>query len=104
MPHLTIRIDPVRGSIIKLFVGVSSPRGVAITAAGLTVPVPIIVDFLRDTGASCTVLDQATIAPLGLVATGETQVCTPTTGGGTESRFQYDVALMLYHSDNSRIF
>ena len=74
------------------------------TAAGLTVPVPIIVDFLLDTGASCTVLDQATIAPLGLVATGETQVCTPTTGGGTESRFQYDVALMLYHSDNSRIF
>jgi predicted aspartyl protease len=74
------------------------------TAAGLTVPPPITVNFLIDTGASCTVVDQATIAPLGLAPTGETRVCTPTTGGGTESRLQYDVALMLYHTDNSRLF
>jgi Aspartyl protease len=72
--------------------------------AGLTVPEPIIVDLLVDTGASCTVLDQTAIYPLGLVPTGETRVHTPTTGSGSESRFQYDVSLVLFHLDNSRLF
>ena len=104
MPHLTIAIDAVRGPIIKLLVGVSTPRGIALAEAGLKSPEPIVVDFLVDTGASCTVIDETTMAPLGLTPTGETLVSTPTTGGKAESRFLYDVGMMLYHSDHSRIF
>lgn len=52
MPHLAIGIDPFRGPLIKLFVGVSASRGAAMTAAGVAVPPPITVDFLVDTGAT----------------------------------------------------
>lgn len=104
MPHLTIGIDPIRGPIIILLVGASAPRIDALNQAGIPVPPAIAVSFLVDTGASCTVVDQTVISPLGLVPTGETLVCTPTTGGKPESRFQYDVGLMLYHADNSRLF
>jgi Aspartyl protease len=104
MPHLTLPVDSIRGPMISLFMGVSVPRGQALKNAGQPVPVPIVVDFLVDTGASCTVIDQATLAPLGLVATGSTHVVTPTTGGKPELRDQFDVVLMLYHADNSRVF
>lgn len=104
MPHLTIGLDDIRGPIIKLFVGVSTPRRTALQTAGLPVPTPIVVDFLVDTGASCTAVDAATIAPLGISPTGDILVSTPTTGGQPETRLQYDVALILYHADNSRLF
>jgi hypothetical protein len=63
-----------------------------------------LIRFLVDTGASCTVLDEATIAPLGLFPTGQTLVNSPTTGRQPDARFQYDVGILLYHADNSRMF
>jgi hypothetical protein len=69
VPHLTIALDPDRGPIVRLFVAVSAPRAAALKSAGATVPQPIWVDFLIDTGASCTAVDAATIAPLGLSPT-----------------------------------
>lgn len=104
MPHFTIAIDPLRGPIIKLYVGVSGPRGKALSAAGLPIPPVILVEFLVDTGASSTVVDAETIAPLNLTPTGATQVHTPTTAGAGESRFLYDIAMLMYHPDNTRVF
>jgi len=104
MPHLTIPIHPVQGPIVELIVGLSAPRAQALKAAGTAVPPSITVKFLLDTGASSTVLDETIIAPLKLVPTGQIMVNTPTTGGAPVARFQYDIALMLYHVDNSRFF
>jgi len=104
MPHLTLQIHPNQGPLVELVIGVSTPRAIALKAAGKATPAPISANFLLDTGASSTVIDQATIAPLGLVPTGQTLVNTPTTGGAPVARFQYDIGLILYHVDNSRFF
>lgn len=104
MPHVSYQLDLQRGPLVELLVGISTPRQQALQKAGLTPPSPIMIRFLIDTGASCTVLDQTSIAPLGLVPTGQTRVNTPTTGAQPESRFQYDVGVLLYHADNSRMF
>jgi predicted aspartyl protease len=90
--------------MLRLFVGVSRPRADALNKAGLPVPDPVPVNFLVDTGASHTVVDETIVSQLGLIPTGETQVYTPTTGTNSESRFQYDITLLLYHADNSRLF
>jgi hypothetical protein len=104
MPHLTIPIHAVQGPLIELVVGVSLPRATALKATGVEPPSPVTVKFLVDTGASSTVLDENAIAPLKLVPTGQAWVNSPTTGAIPESRFQYDIGLMLYHVDNSRFF
>jgi hypothetical protein len=101
---LTIAVDPIRGPIIKLFVCVSGPRASVLQKSGIACPQPVLVDFLVDTGASSTVVDEQAIAPLGLTPTGQTQVHTPTTGAGVETRFLYDVGLAIYHADHTRIF
>ena len=85
-------------------VGVSRPRAAALEAAGAVIPPPVAIDFLIDTGASSTVVDEAAIAPLSLPPTGQAHVRTPTTGEAAESRWLYDVGLMLYQADNSRMF
>jgi Aspartyl protease len=104
VPHLTIGIDPLHGPIITLLVGVSTPRAKALADAGLPRPNPIGVNFLVDTGAACTVIDESLIAPLGLVPTGQAFVETPTTGKTPQPRFLYDVGMMILHSDHNRMF
>ncbi len=49
-----------------------------------------MLNLLIDTGASCVVLDQIAIAPLGLVPTGAASMHTPSTSGT-----QYDVSLII---------
>jgi hypothetical protein len=104
VPHLTLSTDVNGGPIIAAWLNPSTPRLQAMKSAGLPMPAPIPVNFLVDTGASCTAVDEDIITALGVAATGQTPILTPTTGGKPENRLVYDVAVILYHADNSRYF
>jgi predicted aspartyl protease len=92
MPILTLPLD-VDGAVISVGFAVSGPRQAAMTAAGLTIPPPVIVRALVDTGASCTCLDPTVIAKLGLVPSGTVLMHTPSTAGTAVSCNQFDVAV-----------
>ena len=83
-------------------VGVSQPRATALTAEGKQVPDAVVARMLIDTGASHTCIDETILRPLKLEPTGSIAAHTPSTGGNPHVMFQYDVALLLYHQDNSR--
>ena len=104
MPHITIALDPAKGPLVKLVVGVSAARLQALHTASQPVPSPIVVTFLIDTGASSTVIDEIDLAPLGLVPKNHVPVHTPTTDGTPQMLAQYDVGLGMMHADNSRFF
>lgn len=55
----------------------------------------MILRALIDTGASCTCVDPAKIAPLGLTPTGNIPILTPSTGSTPHFANQYDVALVI---------
>lgn len=63
--------------------------------AGLPIPKPVLGRFLIDTGASCTVVDTALIAPLNLPPTGSVAMHTPSTAGSAHTCNQYDVMLFM---------
>jgi len=94
MPILTAQIT-VDGPLVRLGVLVSFPREEALKAANLPVPPPQVVSALIDTGASCTVVDSAVIKALGIVATGQILIHTPSTGSASHPCGQYDVALAV---------
>jgi hypothetical protein len=72
--------------------------------AGTQLPAVIMVNFLIDTGASGTVVDEEVIRPLNLTSTGMIDIHTPSTGNVTQAMPQYDVGLILPHVDHSRVF
>lgn len=94
MPHFTIQVSP-QGPIIQAVVAPSLPRIQALTNAGHTVPTPVQIRGLLDTGASRSGLDPSVLTALGLTPTGTVLVNTPTTGTTPVSVDQYDVALMI---------
>lgn len=81
--------------MITVHVGISAPRRVAMVASGLTVPPPVQLELLVDTGASCVVLDGDAISSLGLVATGVASMLTPSTHATPHPCNQYDVSLLI---------
>jgi hypothetical protein len=99
MPILSFQIDQA-GPIINAAIGVSAPRIMALQKAGLAVPPPVIVRALLDTGASCTCIDSAVIAKLGILPSGIVQVHTPSTGGTPRSCNQFDVSLFVLMDGN----
>lgn len=94
MAHFTLQVTPA-GPIIEAFVGVSIPRREALLAAGQTVPNPIHIRGLLDTGASGTCVDPSVLAALGLTPTGTVPVSTPTTGATPVVVDQYDIGLII---------
>jgi hypothetical protein len=94
LPHFTLQILP-EGPILAAFVGVSQPRGMALKAAGQTVPTPVQIRGLVDTGASCTCVDPSVLTQLNLTPTGKTQMITPSTGPTPHEADQYDIALII---------
>jgi len=104
MPHINSLVDAIRGPIVQILVGVSAHRIQALNAAGLPVPNGILVDFLVDTGASSSVVDQSVIAPLGLTPTGYKSCHTPSTGTTAVSLPEYDLGLLLVHDGSQRVF
>jgi len=96
MPHLTLQLT-TGGPIVDILVGVSQPRQAAIQRAGLSVPQPIQIRALLDTGASCTCVDPSVLNKLGLAPTGIAPMHTPSTGSQAHVASQYDVSLILMH-------
>lgn len=103
MPHFTLQLAP-EGPVLTVLVSSSAPRAAALQDAGLTVPPPISLRCLIDTGASGSCLDAAAIAPLALSPTGTTLVSTPSTGATPQRCDTYDVGIIIYHPENSRLF
>ena len=77
---------------------VSQPRSQAVIAAGQSVPSPLVIRALVDTGASCTCIDPNVLKSLGLSPTGSVSVHTPSTGSQPVNQDQYDVSLTFLHS------
>ena len=99
MPQLTLNIS-AQGPVLGILVGVSGPRADALKASGQTVPSPVVVQGLIDTGASCTCIDPSVLQSLNLSPTGTVSVHTPSTGAAPHSTNQYDVSILLVHPNN----
>jgi hypothetical protein len=95
MPCINVGLQP-GGPLLRVLVGVSSPRAQALTSAGLQVPTGVQGTFLVDTGASCTCADPDLIQSLGLQPTGRTAIQTPSTASGPPHFCdQYDVSIFI---------
>ncbi|MDR1305539.1 MAG: retropepsin-like domain-containing protein [Verrucomicrobiales bacterium] len=104
MPHLTLPIDARLGAIIRLEIGVSAQRATALRKVDAAIPPPVSISLLIDTGASCTVVNEAALKPLGLPPRGATLIRTPSTGQNPTARNTYDISLRLTHADGGRFF
>jgi hypothetical protein len=96
MPHLTLQMS-AGGPLIDILVGVSVPRQAALRAAKQSIPSPVQIRALIDTGASCTCIDPSVPKQLGLAPTGVAPMHTPSTGNLPHLANQYDVSLVLIH-------
>ena len=103
MPHLRVQFS-AGVPFIDLFIGISKPRQTALEAAKQSVPPPMQIRGLIDTGASGTCIDPTVVNQLSLVPTGTTQIRTPSTGTGTHPCNQFDVSLILHHPTISFTF
>jgi hypothetical protein len=83
------------GPIIRVAINVSKPKQDALTAAGTPIPNWVPVDFLVDTGASITMLDQTIPPLLGLAHHSFTMMLTPTTGTVPVPCKTYDIGLFI---------
>lgn len=94
MPCINVNIA-AGGPLLIAHIAVSLPRLQALTAAGQPAPTPATGTFLVDTGASCTCVDDALIAALGLQPTGRVQISTPSTAGKPHFCDQFDISIFL---------
>ena len=94
MAHFTLQFQTA-GPQINLYIGVSQPRASALSQAGQTIPQPIGVRGLIDTGASMTAVDPSIITALGLQPTGAQPILTPSTGATPHSANTFDVSITI---------
>jgi hypothetical protein len=80
---------------LRAYIAVSKARVQVLKAAGESIPPPVQIDALLDTGASCTCVDPTVLAKLKLTPTGSVSVNTPTTGATPQLADQYDAALII---------
>jgi len=102
VPHFTLQISP-QGSLLSALIGVSGARRGALTTAGQTIPNPVPIQALIDTGASATCMDLSVLQTLSLTPTGSAPINTPTTGGNPVIADQYDVSLLVPPADTNQI-
>jgi hypothetical protein len=76
-------------------IGVSQARRLALQTANQPIPNVVVVQAELDTGASSTCVDPSVLTKLNLVATGTTQVNTPTTGSRPVSADTFDISLSI---------
>lgn len=67
----------------------------ALKGLGTSIPSPIPIRALVDTGASCTCVDPTILAQLGLTPTGSLPMMTPSTGTQPHMADQYDIGLII---------
>lgn len=104
MPSVNLNITP-QGPLLTAQIGVSAPRRAALLRSGLTVPDPVPVLLLIDTGASCTCLDHGVIGQLAITPHGVANIHTPSTNAhALHACHQYDVGLVIPHPGISRVF
>lgn len=94
MPNINVNIAG-GGPLLIAHIAVSLPRLNALSAAGMTPPPPATGTFLIDTGASCTCVDPALLAGLGLQPTGRVAISTPSTAGLPHFCDQFDVSIFI---------
>jgi len=80
MPVLSLEVDYAGKPLIELYVTMGTHQAQDRRAAGLPVPGALAVAALLDTGASRSVLALSVVAQLGLIAMGETDLFTASTG------------------------
>lgn len=103
MPHLTLDIEAL-GPIVQVGVGVSEPVRAALVTANRTLPALQISRALVDTGASCSVVDEAVVKALGLSPVSFATVHTPSTAGKPIQQPVYDVSIWLYHAQTKYVW
>ncbi len=94
MPFFTLQTSPA-GPIVDAFVGVSAGKVAALQQAQQQVPPLQRIRALIDTGASGSCVDPMVLTALGLQATGQVAVHTPTTGSTPAMCSQYDVSILI---------
>jgi hypothetical protein len=94
MPSINVNIA-AGGPLLIAQVNVSLPRRQALIAVGRDLPSAVSGTFLVDTGASCTCVDPALVASLGLQPTGQVNISTPSTAGRHHVCEQYDVSIFI---------
>jgi hypothetical protein len=103
MPQLNLSMTQA-GPIVDVWVAISEPRRTALKKAGQTVPPPVKVRGLVDTGASCTAVDPSVIQKLQVPATGTVSVLTPSTGTAAHVCNQYDVLMAIIDAQGNPLY
>jgi hypothetical protein len=78
VPSLTVTVPNLRGMgpVLPIEIGISARREAALRAAGDTVPPPIAITALLDTGANGTIIQQNLAVRLGIQPIGVTTYST----------------------------
>ena len=92
MPVVTLPVAP-DGPIVPIILHLSRPRVQLLKTAQHAVPPSMTGRGLIDTGASKTAIDSSVVQTLGLVATGVSNMLTPSTGPIPYVCNQYDISL-----------
>lgn len=103
MPLITTAIEP-DGLFVRCRIGPSRRRALELAKVSRPVSGPIDLRAILDTGASCTCVDSALIARLGLTPTGAVELHTPSTGGTPHRCEQYDVSLSVLFEKETHTF
>ena len=93
MPSFTSQIPNLKqiGPVCQVRIGVSSVTSQVLSSGGESIPPPIEVAALIDTGAGGTCIKPEVVKTLGLVCRGVTQIATPSTKA--HSCNLYDVSI-----------
>jgi hypothetical protein len=94
MPNLTVAVAVDRPMVIELLVAPSEARAEELRNAGLTVPLPILVVALIDTGAKETLIERAVVARLNLEASGARDVYGVGSGNTPEAGVVYRMRII----------
>lgn len=96
MPHFTLPIDARKGPLLKLGLSVSQARRTALLESKIPVPTLVNATGLVDTGASGTCVDMSLIEQLGIPASGNIDIFTPSTGSKPVVANQFDISLIIF--------
>lgn len=103
MPFLSLSLSD-DGPVIGVFVSVTASRRYVATRFKNTVPEPVRVRALIDTGAAYSCFDSSVFRRLNLAPTYEVTILTPGTGDVPQQLNQYEVDLEILSPEQQVIF